>query len=189
MKKILTLLFIVSTILISCKKETVEPISVPLNHTNNSLSLTDSTKLQLFNTTFTVVADYLWNNSNYLLVDTSMGYKRIYDIWKIDAVGNCTVTPFTYKCYESYVYNVNNFPFQLQQFSNPSTFSITVHGDTIDMPFNTPIDWNRINNNTFSINQLIFRNYDSLNIGNKSFKTLPLPGFSINYINYYCIIK
>lgn len=161
MKKILTLLFIVSTILISCKKETVEPISVPLNHTNNSLSLTDSTKLQLFNTTFTVVADYLWNNSNYLLVDTSMGYKRIYDIWKIDAVGNCTVTPYTYDCYHSYVYDSNNFPFILHQYTNPVTFNISIHGDTIDLPLNSPIDWNRVTvNSNFTINQLLYKKTD-----------------------------
>lgn len=182
MKKLFPLLIIAMSILVSCQKKSVEPFPAPVNSVVNPLSLTDSTKLALFNTTFTIVADYLGQNQNYCFVDTSYGYKRMYDTWTIDAVGNCTVTPYTYSCYSTYVYNANNFPFSLQQYSNSLMFSITIHNDTIDMPWANSFALNRVTGSNFTINQLVYRKTDPLNIGTRCFEST-----QNTIINRYCI--
>ena len=188
MKKLFSLLIIAMSILVSCQKKSVEPIPAPVNSVVNPLSLTDSTKLALFNTTFTVVADYLFGNQNAAFVDTAYGYRKMHDVWTINSAGSCTVIPYTYYCYNNYIYNENNFPFIINQYSSPIIFDITIHGDTIDLPWNTPIDWNRvdINNSTFSINKLIYKKSDPSGNGSRCFETLPLNN-NPNLINRYSI--
>jgi hypothetical protein len=184
MKKLFPLLIIALSILVSCQKKSVEPFPAPVNNVVSPLSLTDSTKLALFNTTFTIVADYLFMNTNVVLVDTALGFKKMYDTWTIDAVGNCTVTPYTYNCSNSYVYDVNNFPYILHQYASTITFSISIHGDTVNLPPINPFCWDRVSGVFNTVNELKYKTFDPSNNGLRCFETFTPTSFPNNFNRY-----
>lgn len=145
MKKFILLLTIVALIS-SCQKQNIEPIE----KSAIVLSLTDSTKLALFNTSFTVVFDELVSNDNAVYSYSVPSNRRMYDTWTIDAVGNCTVVAKYYDCPKTYNYDRNNFNYNPALYTTPLIFSISISGDTIILPYYNPFSIMRANGTSIS---------------------------------------
>lgn len=183
MKKLFSLLIIAMSMLVSCQKTTVEPAPVA-NTPSTVMTLTDSTKAALFGTSFTIVFDHLAFDNNNMVGYPSPTHRRMYDEWTIDAIGNCTVTPYYYECPSSYVYDSLNFSYTKVPCYPPSwTFSITITEDTMHLPPINPFYWTRTGtqNNTF-LQDVRYHNYDIKGIGRRSFTYhTPDPNVFSNY--------